>query len=337
MSMKSIVQTGGINIGSLPVSLPLALAPMVGLSHSAFRSLLLEIGSVGLLFTEMLAAKRLPHENENVSPMLVRSVKETPLIYQIFLHAEEHVEPAVRKLESIGADGIDLNLGCPAPQLRRTGSGGFLAEDTALVEKIVRSLRRATALPLSAKIRLGQSLDKKRLVDFTKMLENSGVDMLTVHGRLHGEKFCRQPRWDWIGMVKREIGIPVLANGGIFTVEDARKCLEISGADGLMIGRGGIERPWLFADISTALYGQTKDAQVATRQEVFYLFVRLLEDRFRVERRLGRLKQFTHYFAKCFSFGHQLASSVQTSKSMEEAIERAGLFFNQACAQELHY
>jgi tRNA-dihydrouridine synthase len=158
------------------------------------------------------------------------------------------------------------------------------------------------------------------------MLEDEGVDMLTVHGRLHGEKFCRPPRWEWISLVKRAVNIPILANGGIFTVEDARRCLEMSGADGLMLGRGAVERPWLFHDIACTVYGRQSGMRVFSRQEIFFRFVELLESRFRPERRLGRLKQFTHYFARSFTFGHQLASLVQTSKSMEEAVERAALF-----------
>lgn len=335
--MRYGVTKKGLQIRSLSVSVPVALAPMVGLSHSAMRLLLMELGGVGLLFTEMLAAKRLAQENEQVSPMLIRSENEKPLIYQIFLADEEPIGPAAAKLESIGADGIDLNLGCPAPQLRRRGAGGFLAEDRLLVQKIISTLRKATELPVSAKIRLGRTLDREKLIDFCKMLEGEGVDMLTVHGRLHGEKFCRTPRWDWIGFVKREVGIPVLANGGIFCVEDAKTCLDISGADGLMIGRGGMERPWLFNDIACAIYGQQGRAGFTVRQEVYFRFVELLEERFRVERRLGRLKQFTHYFSRCFTFGHHLASSVQTSHNMEEAVERATLFFAKTDACELQY
>jgi tRNA-dihydrouridine synthase len=276
----------------------------------------------------MLAAKRLPHENAAISPMLVRSEAEKPLIYQIFLADATHLQPALAKLEAMNADGIDINLGFPAPQLRRSGSGGFLAEDRSQVKAIVAGLRRATTLPVSAKIRLGRTLDKDNLIGFCRMLEDEGVDLLTVHGRLHDEKFCRPPRWDWIGLVKQAVGIPVLANGGIFTVDDARRCLEMSGADGLMIGRGGVERPWLFRDIACAIYGNRSEMRSFTRQEIFFRFVELLEARFRVERRLGRLKQFTHYFARSFTFGHQLASSVQTSNNMEEAVERAGLFFS---------
>lgn len=327
----------GLNLRKTFIATPLALAPMVGLTHSAGRTLLQELGGVGILFTEMLAAKRLPHENKDCSPMLVRGAEEKPLFYQIFLADESPIEAAVEKLEDLGADGIDINLGCPAPQLRRIGSGAYLAEDRQQVAKILRKIRGTTELPVSAKIRLGRELDRDKLTDFCLMLEGEGVDLLTVHGRLHNEKFCRPPRWEWIGYVKKVVNVPVLANGGIFSVSDAQRCLELSGADGLMIGRGGFENPWLFADIASAVYGVERDVQLRSREKLFYRFVELLENRFRPERRLGRLKQFMHYFARSFTFGHQLASSVQTSNNMEEAVARVARFFRQTDPGEIFF
>jgi len=325
----------GLKIRNLNIAIPLALAPMVGLSHSAGRSLIKELGGVGMLYTEMLAAKRLPHENAAISPMLVKSEMERPLMYQIFLADESPVDAAIGKLESLAADGIDMNLGCPAPQLRRSGSGGFLAEDRQLVARIVKKIRLSTEMAFSVKIRLGRQLDKEQFVDFCRMLEGEGVDLLTVHGRLHGEKFCRPPRWDWIGYAKEAVRIPVLANGGIFSVNDAKRCLELSGADGLMIGRGAFENPWLLADIAATLYGMGNAEQMRSREQLLYRFVALLEARFRPERRLGRFKQFIHYFARSFTFGHQLASSVQTSNNMEEAVNRVSLFFSRTDPSEL--
>lgn len=313
-------------IGNLTVSPPLALAPMVGLSHSALRTLVLELGGVGLLFTEMLSVPRLPQENAAVSPFLVRTPEERPLFYQLFVGPGQDVLPAVERLQELDAQGIDLNLGCPAPQLRRQGAGCFLTDDPGQVRILVARLRRATGLPLSAKIRLGSGLNEGRLLDFCRMLEGEGVNLLSVHGRLHGEKFCRRPRWDWIGKVKSALHIPVLANGGIFSVEDAGRCLELSGADGLMLGRGAVIRPWLFAGIAREIYGLAVAPTPLDREGIYFRFVELLE-RFRPERRLGRLKQFTHYYGQNFTFGHHLAIAVQTSESVGQAVERAHQFF----------
>lgn len=319
--------------GRLVISPPLALAPMVGLSHSALRSLVQEEGGVGLLFTEMLAARRLPEENDRTSPFLIRTKEEHPLFYQLFLTEEEAIGPAVTRLHELDAAGIDLNLGCPAPQLRRYGAGVFLTSDPDRVCSLVRTLRKATSLPLSAKIRLGVSLDTGMLLDFCHMLEDEGIDLLTVHGRLNDEKFCRRPRWQLIGRVKDALRIPVIANGGIFSVADAKECLRLSGADGLMLGRGAASRPWLFAEIAREVYGMPIMETRRGKQQVYFRFADLLDERFPVERRLGRLKQFSHYFAQNYQYGHILATSVQKSETLKEARQRAEDFFLQSAEQ----
>ncbi len=317
-----------IYIGKIAVSPPLALAPMVGLSHSALRTVVSDLGGVGLFYTEMLSAKRLPNENATISPCLVRTPAENPLFYQIFLNDQDHVAPALTKLSELEADGVDLNFGCPAPKLRRFGAGCVLAEKHDMVRKIITKMRRFTKLPISAKIRLGENLRNKKYIELCRILEGEGVDCITIHARLNCEKFCRKPRWEWIAEAKDSVGIPVLANGGIFSVEDARKCLAVSGADGLMLGRGAVTAPWLFSEIASAIYGVGKVNSLVSLAEIYQQFASLLTKRFNEERRLGRLKQFTHYFAASYSFGHQLAHSVQTSLSMEEALQRAHSFFN---------
>jgi tRNA-dihydrouridine synthase len=300
---------------------------MAGLTHSALRTTLLKLGGVGLLSTEMLAATRLPAENPNISPYLVKTPEESPLAYQLLLASERPVAGAFAALHRFGADVVDLNLGCPAPAVRRAGAGSSLMEDPARVRGIVSRARKHTALPLTAKIRLGETLDANRLRDFCLMLAGEGIDGLTVHGRLRGEPFTRRPRWDWIGKVKQWIGIPVVANGGIDSVDSARRCLEQSGADGLMIGRAAAQTPWLFADIAREIYGVELPAQEVCLPRLYQGFVTALVQRFLPERRLGRLKEFTHYFARNYFFGHHLAAQVQSSLSLEEAWSRAEAFF----------
>lgn len=325
--MTAFLCEPSLAVRSCTVSPPLALAPMVGLSHSALRLLVVELGGAGLFFSEMLSVGKLPIENEKISPFLSRTPAESPLFYQIFTGPDQDILPAVERLHALNAQGIDLNLGCPAPALRKLGAGSFMGNN--LVTETIRKIRSATPLPVSAKIRLGRTLDEKKLVTFCQMLEDEGIDLLTVHGRLHGEKFCRRARWDWIAKVKKAVTVPVLANGGIFSVEDARKCLEQSGADGLMIGRGAAVTPWLFADIAREVYHVDIEVKISL-SEVYFRFVALLKERFQPERQLGRLKQFTHYYAENFAFGHHLASGVQNAKNLEEAVETAGRFFEKA-------
>ncbi len=304
---------------------------MVGLSHSALRSLVQEAGGVGLLYTEMLSAKRLPHDNENYSPLLVRSEGEYPLFYQIFTSSHLDIGAAVEKLHRLGAQGIDLNLGCPAPLVKRQKAGVSLAEDREQLKKVLHVLRKATELPISVKIRLGNTAESTVLRGFCRFMQDEGVDLITIHARLNGEKFCRKPRWAAIGEIKDAVSVPIFANGGIFTVEDARKCLAISAADGLMVGRGAGENPSLCSEIAQNVYGERVGRQ-NTRSEIYFKFINLLEERFVPERRLGRLKQFTSYFSAPFPFGHHLASAIQSCRSIEQAREKAqGFFADYAC------
>lgn len=314
---------------------PVALAPMVGLSHTCLRSLVLGLGGVGLLYTEMLAARRLPHDNPVISPLLARSEEEQPLIYQLVTGDIEHIEPAIEKLHQLGVDGIDLNLGCPAPVQKRQGAGSTLALDRDKLQPMLQLLRKNTELPISVKIRLGVELDQQKLVETCQFYEAMGVDLITIHARLAGEKFCRKPRWSAIAGVVDAIQIPVFANGGIFSVDDARRCLQESGADGLMIGRGGVERPWLLAEIGEQIFDVAKKNGSLTKRDVYLHYISLLEGRISAEKRLGRLKLFTNYFAASFKFGHSFASSIQSSQQMEQATRRAERFFSTCSSEEL--
>ncbi|MBF8251164.1 MAG: dihydrouridine synthase DuS [Deltaproteobacteria bacterium] len=303
------------------------LAPMAGLTHSALRQIVFGFGGVGLLSTEMLSARSLPSESPRVSPYLIRTVLEKPLSYQLLISTAGDIAQAIDALHKLKADAIDLNMGCPAPAVGRMGAGIRLMEKPEEVRLIVGEARKRTQLPLTAKIRLGMELDEQKLKDFCTMLEDEGIDILSVHARTKKESFARRPRWEWIAKVKEWLKIPVIANGGIFSVQDAKICLSVSGADGLMIGRGAVTKPWLFAEIAREVYGCEIAEPEVSLPLVYGNFIDLLNELFRPEHRLGRLKQFTPYFAQNYQFGHNLATRVQSSKSVDEARERAGIFF----------
>jgi tRNA-dihydrouridine synthase B len=324
--MKTPLQQ--IRIRDLLISPPLLLAPMAGITHSALRQIISGFGGIGLLSTEMLAAKRLPAENPDISPYLIRTAPEKPLSYQLLISSVEEMAPAIKALHKFGADAIDLNMGCPDPAVAKFGAGAVLMEQPGHVINLVAEARRLTSLPLTAKIRLGAELDEKKLKAFCCMLETEGIDMLSVHARLRDESFARKPRWEWIASVKEWVKLPVIANGGIFSVQDARNCLLASGADGLMLGRGAVIKPWLFAEIARDVYDRQINELTVSLPDVYGRFIDLVNELYRQERRLGRLKEYTHYFAKNYKFGHILASRVQSSNSVDEARERAEIFFD---------
>ena len=300
---------------------------MAGLTHSALRTTILQFGGVGLLSTEMLAAARLPAEREQHSPYLARTMQESPLSYQLLLTDDKNISRIFAALHRLKADVVDLNLGCPAPLVRRAGGGSSLMEDGERVRKIVSSVRKNTTLPLTAKIRLGETLDEDKLRNFCLMLAGEGIEMLTVHARLRSESFARRPRWSWVAKVKQWVDIPVIANGSIDSAASARCCLEESGADGLMIGRAAARTPWIFATIAREVYGLEISSPKVCLPCLYQEYAAALVERFHPDRRLGRLKEFTHYFAKNYFFGHHLAAKVQASCSLEEAWRQAVAFF----------
>jgi len=316
-----------IRVRGLEICPPLLQAPMAGLTHSALRQIVSGFGGAGLLSTEMLLARRLPTENPCISPYLVRTAREKPLSYQLLVPGDMDVGPAVDKLHDLGADAIDLNMGCPDWSVGRSGAGFALMENPDNACRLVAAARRKTDLPLTAKIRLGVGLDEPRLKEFCTMLQGEGIDMLSVHARLKKEPFARRPRWEWVARIKEWLHIPVIANGGIFTVEDAKDCLSVSGADGLMLGRGAVARPWLFAEIAREVYGCDIAAHCVSLPLIYGTFTDLIKELFPPERRLGRLKEFTHHFARNYQFGHQLSSRIQGSRTMTQAEERATDFF----------
>jgi tRNA-dihydrouridine synthase B len=329
MKAEANVQTRSqaIHIRNLRIDPPLLLAPMAGLTHSALRRIIIGFGGVGLLSTEMLSARRLPTENPRVSPYLIRTDAESPLSYQLLTSTEKEIGRAIDALHAFKADAIDLNMGCPARTVGRFGAGGMLMERPDDARRIVVEARKRTALPLSAKIRLGSETDGGKLKEFCSMLEAEGVDMLTVHARFKHEPFARNPRWAHIAEIKGCINIPVIANGGIFSVEDAERCLRVSGADGLMLGRGAAIRPWLFVEITRSVFGGDIAEPEVFLPDVYSAFLEALNADYRPIYRLGRLKEFTHYFARNYKFGHYLATRIQSCSSMDEARERADTFF----------
>ena len=316
-----------IQIRNLLIDPPLLLAPMAGLTHSALRRIMIDFGGVGLLSTEMLSARRLPTENPRVSPYLIRTDRESPLSYQLLTSTDKEIGRAIDALHACKAEAVDLNMGCPSTAVGKFGAGGMLMERPDEARRIVAEARKRTALPLSAKIRLGSEADSGKLKTFCSMLEGEGIDMLTVHARFKHEPFARNPRWAYIAEIKECITIPVIANGGIFSVEDAERCLDISGADGLMLGRGAVISPWLFADIARTVFGRDIPERVMSLPDVYTVFLEALNSDYRPIYRLGRLKAFTHYFARNYKLGHSLACRVQSSSSMDEARERAEAFF----------
>jgi tRNA-dihydrouridine synthase B len=308
---------------------PLFCAPMVGITHSAFRRLLADFGGYGALFTEMLAAKMVLHEDLQRSPWLKRRPCEGRVIYQLLITDTDRLPAILDRLSAFAPDGIDLNCACPAPTVCQKRGGADLFEDADRLRHIVRTLRGLFAGPLTVKIRLGHESPhwRQRLGDRLRLLADEGVDALTVHPRFSHEGLRRSARHALYDELAAEASLPIIANGDITGPRDPhRNGAQFTATAGLMIGRMAAVRPWVFAQWHNPDF--TVDHAEVWRR----LFDYILED-FRPDRALARVKIFTAYFARNFVFGHTLFTSVQSAPDLATARERGDAFLTTQPAQ----
>jgi len=227
------------------------LAPMADYTDSPFTQLCRKIsGKDFVVFKEMVSSEAIVRGNEKTLKMCKFDKIERPLVVQIFGDNPETMAKAASIIESkFKPDGIDINMGCPVPKIaQKSGAGAALMRNPTLASAIVKSVKKAVKIPVSVKTRLGW-VDKKDILKFAKIIEASGADLLTIHGRTKSQGYSGIADWETIAEVKRIVKIPVIANGDIVDFTSAKKCLEITKADGIMIGRGALGKPWVFEEV----------------------------------------------------------------------------------------
>ncbi len=244
-----------MHIGSLQVENPLFLGPMAGVTDWAFREICAQTGA-GVTVTEMVSSRALVYRDKK-SAALLRRNRGCICGAQIFGNDPAIMaQGALLALEISGADFIDINMGCPMPKIANSGDGCGLMRTPELAGEIVSAVSRAVAVPVTVKCRLGWDRGSINVLDFTKRMQDSGAALITVHGRTRSMLYSGAANWDRIAQVKRQLSIPVIANGDIVDADSALRCLRRTGADGLMIGRAAFGDPWVFTQIRAAMEGR---------------------------------------------------------------------------------
>ncbi|WP_039957536.1 tRNA dihydrouridine synthase DusB [Selenomonas infelix] len=238
-----------MKIGAFTFDDPVFLAPMAGVTDTAYRVIAHDMGCP-LAFAEMVSSQGIHYRNEHTMKMLHTEAGERPIAMQIFAKSAAMAAEAAAYIEEIGtADILDFNMGCPAPKVVKNGEGSALMREPKKAEEILTAVRRATKLPFTVKMRLGWDDASRNAVEIARMAEAVGVDAVAVHGRTREQFYSGNADYAAIAEVKRAINIPVIVSGDIRRPADLARALDITGADAVMIGRGAQGNPWIFPQL----------------------------------------------------------------------------------------
>ena len=312
-----------LRIGRLTLPSRLVCAPLAEVTHSAFRRLVAELGGCGLQFTEMLSGRALLSEDLCNSPYVKRRPVERIVFYQLMLRPGDPIDRIVGRLATVAPDGIDVNLACDAPAIRHLGAGSALFDDPQALASVLHELRRCWVGPLTVKIRLGSAAPdwETRFAERLRLIEDAGVDAITLHARFFEDKRKRPARHERFAWATSRTRLPIIGNGDIAGPRTLDACPgAFAAVAGVMIGRIAIAQPWIFAAWERPL--EVDPAAVWLRLHDY-----VAED-FEPAVAVKRMRLFTKYFARNFHFGHTFHAAVCKAPTLDAVRATACSFFD---------
>ncbi|MBD1882118.1 tRNA dihydrouridine synthase DusB [Coleofasciculus sp. FACHB-T130] len=310
-----------LKIGSFEVRSRVLQSPLSGVTDMVFRRLVRRHAPDSMMYTEMVNATGLHYVKELPKIMEV-DPNERPISIQLFdCRPDFLAEAAVMAVEE-GADTVDINMGCPVNKITKNGGGSSLLRQPEVAEAIVRAVVKAVNVPVTVKTRIGWTDKEINILDFAKRMEDAGAQMITVHGRTRSQGYTGPAKWEWIGKVKEILSIPVIANGDMFSVEAAVKCLEQTGADGVMCSRGTLGYPFLVGEIDYFLKtGQEKTPPTPIqRLECAKEHLQALWE-YKGDRGIRQARKHMTWYAKGFAGAAELRGHLAVIENLEQGLE----------------
>lgn len=305
-----------MKIGNIEFSSDLVLAPMSGVTNSAFRRLIRKENgsSIGLVVTEFISIEGLTREIPQTLKMLQFKEEERPISIQIFGYDISKMRDSALMVQDAGADIVDINCGCPVPKVVRRGGGCELMRQSNQLKLILEETRKAVSIPLTLKIRAGWDEKNKNALEIALMAQDCGVDMLAIHGRTRTELYRGQADWELIAEVASRLKIPVVGSGDVVDFEFAKKARSL-GVSGLMIGRGAISNPWIFKEIESSNEVKIKDLEVP---RVIKDYMSLLLEELPPKAVIGRMKQMCSQATRKVSGSTDVRRALCLSNNLED-------------------
>ena len=234
---------------------PFVLAPMAGITDHAFRSFMKKLDA-SVVVTELVSAAGIEYKSERTMALMSFDPSQRPIGIQLFGEDPEIIAKAAKVVEDLGADFVDLNFGCPVPKVVKKGAGSAMLKDLPAMKKVLRACVDAVKIPVTIKIRTGWDANSRNAVDVCQLAYDEGITWVAIHGRTRAAGYAGLADWDFITEVKSKVKIPVLGNGDITSAEKAVLHLKGSGCDGVLIGRGALKNPLIFADALSLWKGE---------------------------------------------------------------------------------
>ncbi len=298
------------------------LAPMAGVTDKAFRMITKPFGPA-LMYTEMVSGKGLFYKSKKTADLLEADPEEKPVGAQLFGHEPEILSEIASKALEYGAQLIDINMGCPAPKIVNNGDGSALSKNPKLAGEIVAAVCRVVSVPVTVKIRKGWDDDTINAVEMAKIAEENGASAITVHGRTSRQFYSGEADLDIIKAVKDAVSVPVIGNGDIVDEESAKRMLDYTGCNGIMIGRGAEGNPWIFQQVLHYLKTGEKlpKPDIKTRAAKMEEHLRLLV-KFKGEYRgIQEARKHIGWYIKGLTGGARLREIINKASTFEEMMQ----------------
>lgn len=327
--MSTATLPAPLSIGPIPLSVPVVLAPMAGITNTAFRRLCREYGA-GLYVSEMITSRALVERTPESLRLITHHESETVRSIQLYSVDPTTAGEAAAFLAGEGlADHIDMNFGCPVPKVTKKGGGAALPWKLEHFRRIVEATVTAAGdIPVTVKMRKGIDADHLTYLEAAKAAEGAGVAAVALHARTAADFYSGNADWDAIGKLKESISsIPVLGNGDIWSAQDALRMVEQSGCDGIVVGRGCLGRPWLFGDLSAAFRGEEHKAMPGLGEvaDAFRRHAELLVEFFDDENKACRdIRKHVAWYFKGYAVGGELRARLAAVESLQHMDDLLG-------------
>ena len=338
MSSTASLLQKPVKLGPIQLEHPFVLAPMAGITNSPFRRLMRRLKS-SMVISELVSANGIEYAGQRTFDLLKFHEEERVVGLQIFGEREENLVKAAQYVEKLGADFVDLNMGCPVPKVVTKGAGSAMCRNPAQLYPILKKMVEGVKIPVTIKIRTGWDTNSRNALDVVRVAADAGIAWVAIHGRTRAQGYSGEADWDFIADVKAKSTLPIIGNGDIGTAEQAVHRMRTSGVDAVLIGRGALRNPFLFEQSLALWKGEEFKIPPPERYlELLDVQRQLLSESFPERMAMVHARKFLGWYSAGFPGCHAFRSKVFTLSDPEVLWQEAREFFQAAAeSRDTHY